>query len=277
MPLQPHHPLSFMTAIAIAAHPDDIEFKMAGTLLRLKKAGWEIHCFNVSKGDCGSMETGLLETARIRREEAVAAARVLGATWHPPVSGDLRIIYGEPLLRKIAAVIRQVRPSIVLTHPLQDYMEDHMETARLTVTAAFAHGIRNFETDPPCPAFSDDVAVYHCMPHGGCDPLRRPVIPSAWVDTDPVHAHAREALAAHRSQQGWLDASQGQNSYLVAMDDHAREMGRRSGASEFAEGWWRHLHIGLSATDRDPLAEALGSSYRLNPDFETFKPRIQST
>lgn len=257
------------TAIAIAAHPDDIEFKMAGTLLLLKEAGWKIHCFNISNGDCGSLETGLEKTARIRREEAIAAAQILGATWHPPITGDLRIIYEETILRKVAAVIREVRPSIILTHPLQDYMEDHMETARLTVTAAFAHGIRNFRSDPPRPEFADDVALYHCMPHGGCDPLRRPVVPSAWVDTDSVHARAREALAAHRSQQGWLEASQGNNSYLLAMDDHARAMGRRSGASEFSEGWWRHLHIGLSATDHDPLAEALGANYRLNPDFET--------
>ena len=45
-------------AIAIAAHPDDIEFTMAGTLLRLREAGWEIHCLNVSSGDCGSLVHG---------------------------------------------------------------------------------------------------------------------------------------------------------------------------------------------------------------------------
>jgi LmbE family N-acetylglucosaminyl deacetylase len=43
-------------AIAIAAHPDDIELTMAGTLLLLKKAGYEIHYINLSGGDCGSTE-----------------------------------------------------------------------------------------------------------------------------------------------------------------------------------------------------------------------------
>ena len=42
-------------ALAIAAHPDDIEFVMAGTLLMLQRAGWEIHCLNVANGNLGSM------------------------------------------------------------------------------------------------------------------------------------------------------------------------------------------------------------------------------
>ena len=42
------------SAIAIAAHPDDIEFLMAGTLLLLAQAGWDIHYFNLSTGNCGS-------------------------------------------------------------------------------------------------------------------------------------------------------------------------------------------------------------------------------
>ena len=46
------------SAIAIAAHPDDIEFYMAGTVLMLKKAGYETHYLNVASGNCGSAEIG---------------------------------------------------------------------------------------------------------------------------------------------------------------------------------------------------------------------------
>jgi hypothetical protein len=42
------------TALAIFAHPDDIEFVAAGTLLLLKQAGWEIHYLNLSSGNLGS-------------------------------------------------------------------------------------------------------------------------------------------------------------------------------------------------------------------------------
>ena len=42
-------------AFAIAAHPDDIEFYMAGTLLLLKKAGYAIHYMTLASGSCGSI------------------------------------------------------------------------------------------------------------------------------------------------------------------------------------------------------------------------------
>ena len=42
------------SALAIAAHPDDIEFVMAGTLVLLREAGWTIHYFNLSTGNLGS-------------------------------------------------------------------------------------------------------------------------------------------------------------------------------------------------------------------------------
>ena len=49
-------------AIAIAAHPDDIEFTMAGTLLLLKQAGFEIHYLNLATGNCGSRSLSAAKT-----------------------------------------------------------------------------------------------------------------------------------------------------------------------------------------------------------------------
>ncbi len=57
------------SALAIAAHPDDIEFMMAGTLLRLEERGWEIHYFNLSTGNCGSLRHNAA-TTRLRLAEA---------------------------------------------------------------------------------------------------------------------------------------------------------------------------------------------------------------
>jgi N-acetylglucosamine malate deacetylase 1 len=256
------------SAIAIAAHPDDIEFKMCGTLQLLQRAGWEIHCFNLGTGSGGSVIHGPEEISAIRAQEARDSAEIIGARWHPPIADDLEIFYNETLLRKVAAVIREVKPSIVLTHPTEDYMEDHMVTARLAATAAFAHQNPNFRTDPQRPSFNHDVTVYHCMPHGGCDPIRRAVTPGSWVNTTEVHDISLKALSAHRSQQAWLESSQGMSSYLTSMEDHARAMGRQSGAFEMAEGWWRHLHMGFSRKEIDPLADALGDDYLVNPEFE---------
>lgn len=50
------------------------------------------------------------------------------------------------------------------------------------------------------------------------------------------------------------------DSYLDSGDEAARAVGRMSGRFEFAEGWRRHLHLGLSARDDDPLAAALFSA-----------------
>src|SRR4030095_4801160 len=139
------------TAIAIAAHPDDIELMMAGTLLLLKRAGYEIHYMNLSVGNCGSSEYAAADIAKIRLAEAKQGAQILGARFHPPFCNDLEILYDVQTLRRVASVIREVKPKIVLTHSPEDYMEDHVNTCRLAVTAAFARGMRNFESKPPQP------------------------------------------------------------------------------------------------------------------------------
>src|ERR1043166_5829344 len=255
-------------AIAIGAHPDDIELSMAGTLLLLKKAGFAIHYLNVASGNCGSIEYNSPTTRSIRNTEARAAAKILGAHFHQSLTDDLEIFYSLELLRKLAAIVREVKPRIVLTHPPQDYMEDHTNTCRLAVTAAFARGMPNFKTVPSRPVADYEVTVYHAMPHGLCDQLRRRVIPGAFVNTTPVHQTKRDALAEHKSQQGWLDVSQGLNSYLLAMEDKSLELGRLSGRFKHAEGWRRHLHFGFCKAETDPLSKALGRNYRVNKSYE---------
>lgn len=256
------------TALAIAAHPDDIEFLMAGTLLLLGEAGWELHYLNLASGNCGSMVNPPAQTRAIRRREARAAAKRLGARWHPPFVDDAEIFYEDRLLRRVAAVVREVQPTIVLTHSPQDYMEDHMNASRVAVTAAFVRGMPNYRTVPARKATDQPVTVYHALPHGLCDGLRRRLVPGAFVNTTSVQAAKRAALACHRSQKDWLDATQGMDSYLDAMDDMARAVGRMSRRFEFAEGWRRHSHLGFCAEADDPLREALGAAYAVNRAYE---------
>lgn len=262
------------SAIAITAHPDDIEFIAGGTLLMLKQAGWDIHYFNVSRGNCGSVQYDSETAARIRLKEGMEAARILGAQFHEPIANDMEIVYTPELMRKVSAAIREAKASIVLTHSPVDYMEDHTNTCRLAVSAAFTHGMPNWITDPPRPPYDGDVTVYHAMPHGLRTPLRQSVVAGAYVNTSSVHAIKREALAAHQSQKHWLDVSQGMDSYLVSMDELSREVGRLSGSFEYAEGWRRHLHLGFSATDYDPLQKALGVNYLVNDAYEAALDKV---
>jgi len=245
-------------ALAIAAHPDDIEFVMAGTLLQLRAAGWEIHCCNLSNGNLGSTVMTMERTSAVRRKEAQAAARLLGAKWHPPFCEDMAIFYTEDNLRRLCAVIRAVKPSVVLTHALEDYMEDHMMTARLAVSATFARGIPNYRSRPARPPVLQPCTIYHAMPHGLHTPMRVPVQPECFIDTTSVHSVKREALACHASQQEWLDRTQGMNSYVATMDAFSRALGKHSRKFRHAEGWSRHLHHGFGADGDDPIRDALG-------------------
>ena len=81
------------TALAIFAHPDDIEFVAAGTLLALKSRGWEIHYMNLCTGNGGSVEMDGETTAHTRYAEAQASAALLGAVYHGPISPDLELTY----------------------------------------------------------------------------------------------------------------------------------------------------------------------------------------
>ena len=255
------------SALAIAAHPDDIEFVMAGTLLLLRQAGWDIHYLNVSTGNMGSTVMDAAETARVRRKEAQAATRALGAKWYAPFCDDMCIFYTEQNIRRACAVIRQARPSVILTHALADYMEDHMITARLAVTAAFARGTPYFRSIPARRPWLEPCVIYHAMPHGQCTPTRVPVRPEIYVDTSSVHVAKRAALACHASQKEWLDVTQGMDSYLVTMDTMSRKLAKQTRKFTYAEGWTRHLHFGFGAEKDDPLRDVLGKKYLRNSRY----------
>jgi N-acetylglucosamine malate deacetylase 1 len=246
-------------AMALAAHPDDIEFVMAGTLIQLFKVGYEIHYMNIANGCCGSSEYSAGHTTEIRAREALAAADSIGAEFHPSLVNDLEIFYNHETLVQVAAVMREVAPEILLVHSPVDYMEDHVNACRLAVTAAFSRGMPNYPSNPPRPPVDQEVTIYHAQPHGNRDPLGQVVTPSLFVDVTDVMAQKTTMLACHKSQQHWLDTSQGLNSYLETMNELMREVGRMSGHFEYAEGWRRHNHLGFSAAGADPLVAALGS------------------
>lgn len=254
-------------AMAIGAHPDDIEIQMAGTLLLLKKAGYAIHYMNIANGSCGTNEYDYRTICRMRGAEAREAAKILGAHFHPSLVNDLEIFHDLKTLRRLAAIIREVKPSVLLTHSPADYMEDHTNTCRLVVTAAFARGMPNFRSVPAMPVGTYDVTVYHSTPHGLQDSLRRRIVPGAFVNVSSVFETKLEALRAHRSQQGWLGASQKMNSYLKTMEEITRVMGKLSGKFKLAEGWRRHLHFGFCGENADPLS-CLGKNYLVNMVYE---------
>jgi LmbE family N-acetylglucosaminyl deacetylase len=247
------------TVFAVAAHPDDIEFNMAGTLALLSKAGYEPHMMNLSRSNLDSNELSESEITQVRRDEAENSASVINAHCHPPIADDLLIFYEERLLRQMVAVIREIRPSIVLLPSLNDYMEDHTNTARLVVTACFSRAMRHFRSLPPREATDQDVFLYHAQPHLNRDGMRERVQPTLFINISSVMDTKLKMLGCHESQRRWLDETQGLDDYLQSMQHSSAEVATMSGQPdwEYAEGFRQHSHQGFSAVDRDLLSEVL--------------------
>ena len=242
---------------AIAAHADDIEFRMAGTLILLAKAGCEIHYMNIANGSCGSAEYDAETISAIRLEEAKNAAKKINAVFHSPLVNDIEIFYEKNLLAKVSAVMRSVAPDILLVDGPMDYMEDHTISSRLAVTAAFTRGMTNFPVDPPVEPVTNQVTVYHAQPHGNRDLLNRLVIPDFFINIDSVIEEKTLMLNEHKSQKKWLEQSQGFDAYLNTMKKFSGEMGALSKKCEFAEGWRYHNPLGLCDADANPLKDIL--------------------
>ena len=247
---------------AVGAHPDDVEFNMAGALSLLAKAGWEPHMMNVSRSNLDSNELSEPEITHIRRQEAENSAAVIGAVYHPPIADDLMIFYEDRLLRRMAAVVREIRPTIVLLPSLNDYMEDHTNTARLVITACFSRAMKHYRTDPPHELTDQDVYLYHAQPHLNRDGMRNLVVPELFVNVTDAMETKLAMLGCHESQRQWLDETQGLDDYLESMRQSGAEVAGLCGQPgwEYAEGFRRHSHVGFAAQDGDPLADALGDA-----------------
>jgi LmbE family N-acetylglucosaminyl deacetylase len=185
------------------------------------------------------------------------SSQILGAVYHESLANDMEVLHSPELIRRLTALVRQVKPDVVLALSLEDYMEDHMNSARLAVTASFLRGVPNYHSFPPEPPVFKDVMVYHSTPHTLTDQIRRPIIPELFVDISAMIEEKERMLSCHESQREWLDKSQGFGSYLATMRQIGEKLGLLSGRFLYAEGWRRHCHVGFSRVDANPLAELL--------------------
>lgn len=243
--------------LAIVAHPDDIEFLCAGTLIRLhQEMGWEVHCATMTPGDCGSAEHTPDEIATIRRAEAKAGAESIGATYHCVESRDLRVYFDNDTVERVVRLMAKTRPTVVLTHSPDDYHMDHEMTSKVVRAASFAAPIPNFLhgrwEHPPLEKIPH---LYYCDPLEGKDLFGRPIKPTFWIEISKQVAEKEKMLACHASQRNWLIKHHGVDDYLRAMRDWAAAQGRAAGV-DAAEGFRQHL--GHSYPQDNILASLLG-------------------
>jgi len=232
------HPQTAGRALAFMAHPDDAEISCAGTLIRLARAGWEIHIATATAGDCGTTSETPEAIAARRTEEARRSAALLGATYHCLDERDGLVVYDKPTLQKCYDLFRRTAPRLVFTHSAADYMMDHVVVSQLARSASFAYSAPNISTLP----LREGSAVphlYYCDPMEGIDPLGRPIEPTTWIDISEELEQKSEMLACHASQRQWLRAYHGMDEYLDSMKRHAWMRGRQIEAAA-AEAFVQH-------------------------------------
>jgi LmbE family N-acetylglucosaminyl deacetylase len=243
------------TVLSFLAHPDDAELLCAGTLARLRDAGWSVHIATATPGDCGSATHDRWEIGAIRTEEARQAAGLIGATYHCLDERDIFVVFDKPTIRKAVDLFRRVCPSLVFTHAPKDYMVDHEMVSLLARAASFSYGIPNV-SDVPRPAGAVVPHLYYCDPIEGIDPYGNVVEPTTRVNVTASYDRKAAMLACHASQREWLRAHHGMDEYMDAMRRHAEDRGRQAGV-KYAEAFVQHR--GHAYPRNDLLGEILGA------------------
>ena len=239
--------------LALMPHPDDIEILCAGTLLRLREeAGCELHLVTMTAGDKGSATHTSAEIGAIRRAEAEAAARSLGAASYSCLDfHDLEIVFDNVARRRVTQVLREVDPFLVITTPPQDYMFDHEITSQLVRDACFNASVPLYADSTPATSVP---YLYYSDAIEGHDLWGAPSRVSCIVDiSSQIEAKSR-ALMCHDSQRSWLHKQHGMDNYIESMKSWSAQRGEQIGVN-FAEAFGQHL--GHPHPQDDILAQML--------------------
>ena len=109
-------PEDWTRALAIAAHPDDLEYGAASAIARWTAQGKEVSYLMVTAGEAGIDSMHPDETGRLRMQEEINSARVVGVDSVEFLDYlDGVIEYGLPLRRDLARVIRKVKPDVLVS------------------------------------------------------------------------------------------------------------------------------------------------------------------
>jgi len=129
--------------IIIAAHPDDAEVQMGGTIAKLSASGQRILIVDLCDG-----EPTDYAAPGIRREQALKAAKILGAERLFLDRQDRFIVDDIPTRLELARLIRQHRPSMVFGTTGACIHPDHMAVTPLVTAAVFYARLKNWDQVP---------------------------------------------------------------------------------------------------------------------------------
>ena len=183
--------------LGLGAHPDDMEWHCGGTLARYARAGHKVFICHVSNGDKGSFRYSSAELARVRRKEAVAAARVVGAESLTCDLPDGEVVLNVENERRVTEAIRRARPDVVIATDPNDYHGDHRAVGEMAIHSTF------MATCPLYKTASRHLAkvpiLYFCDTSSGVN-----FQPTEYVDITDFLAIKVRMMVAHKSQLAWI-------------------------------------------------------------------------
>ena len=181
--------------VVVAAHPDDAEVQMGGTLAKLTRAGKRALIVDLCDG-----EPADYAPAGVRREQALRAAQILGADRLFLNQQDRFITDNIPSRLAVAQVIREHRPRIVFATTDACIHPDHASVEALTNAAVFYSRLRNWDRVPGGESLGNTqpwVVDRLFFPHCKMEP--------AWsdfafaVDVSETYALKKRALAEYKA------------------------------------------------------------------------------
>jgi len=126
-----------LDVLAIAAHRDDVEQTCGGTLLKMAGRGSRIGILDLTRGEMGTRGS-----AEDREREAAEAARILRASWRGALDiPDGRVENTWENKLKVARVVREQRPRVVILPYWKGRHPDHYTTSTLGYEACFLAGL----------------------------------------------------------------------------------------------------------------------------------------
>jgi len=173
--------------LAIAAHRDDVEQTCGGTLLKMAEHGHPTGILDLTQGEMGTRGT-----AEERAREAEEAARILRVGWRRALDiPDGRVENTWENRLKIARVIRETRPQVVILPYWDGRHPDHYTTSVLGYEACFLAGLAKLDVDGLGPHRPFKI-VYASLYHD--------VRPTFVVDVTEQFEARLESILAYKSQ-----------------------------------------------------------------------------
>jgi N-acetylglucosamine malate deacetylase 1 len=188
--------------LAIAAHRDDVEQTCGGTLLKMAERGHRTGILDLTQGEMGTRGT-----AEDRAREAAEAARILRVAWRGALDiPDGRVENTWENRLKVAQVIRERRPRVVILPYWEGRHPDHYTASTLGYEACFLAGLaklgKGVSTQQSAP--SGESAIANLAPHRPFKivyaTLYRDIRPTFVVDISDQFEIRFQSLMAYKSQ-----------------------------------------------------------------------------